>query len=87
MNYLHYQFSAGPGDIIEVTLDTQANVLLLDSTDYSRYRRGEGFRYYGGLAKTSPVRLSPTHHGTWHVCIDLGGYSGTVKAAARLIHN
>jgi len=85
MKYLHYQFSAGPGDIIEVMLDSQANVLLLDNGDYGRYRRGESFHYRGGLVKRSPVRLSPPHYGTWHVCVDLGGYTGTVRASAKLI--
>lgn len=85
MKYLHYKFDAGPQDIIEVTLDKQANVLLLDPSNFRKYKNGQNYRYSGGLAKTSPVRLSPPRPGHWHVVVNLGGYRGTVRAGARLI--
>lgn len=85
MNYLHQEFEAGPDDLVEVTLDGQANVMLLDGSNYDHYRRGEPFRYYGGLAKVSPIRLVPPRHGRWHVVVDLGGFSGTVRAGMRLL--
>jgi hypothetical protein len=85
MNYLHYDLQLGPNDVVEVTLDKQANVRLLDGANYSRYRRGERHSYYGGLAEASPVRLAAPHAGQWHLVIDLGGYSGTVKASVRTI--
>jgi hypothetical protein len=40
MNYLHYEFDVEPQDVIEVTLDKQANVRLLDDTNYALYRQG-----------------------------------------------
>jgi hypothetical protein len=85
MNYLHYEFSAGPNDVILVTLDQQANVKLLDSSNYSAYHAGRSHTYYGGLIKVSPYRISPPHLGNWHVVIDLGGYTGTVRASAQII--
>jgi hypothetical protein len=83
MKYLHDEFNAGPEDLVEVTLDGQANVMLLDSTNYDKYKNGESFRYYGGLAKVSPVRLVPPSQDHWHVVVDLGGYSGTARAGIR----
>jgi hypothetical protein len=85
MNYLHYEFDLEPNDVVEVTLDKQANVRLLDDADYSAYQRGSEHRYYGGLAKESPVRISAPRAGHWHLVIDLGGYSGTVRASARVL--
>ncbi len=85
MNFLHQELDAGPDDIVEVTLDGQANVMLLDAENYDRYRRGEAFRYHGGLAKTSPARLVPPHTGRWHVVVDLGGFSGRVRAGVRVL--
>jgi hypothetical protein len=84
MNYLHYDLQLGDRDVVVVTLDKQANVQLLDDTNYSNYQRGEGFRYYGGLVKESPTRLRPPHGGRWHLTIDLGGYAGTVKASVNV---
>lgn len=85
MKFLHHEFNAGPDDMIRVTLDSQANVLLLDSGNFARYRSGQSFRYQGGLATQSPYNLSPPHYGTWHVVIDLGGGSGSVRASVQLI--
>ena len=85
MNFLHREFDVGPDDVVEVTLDGQANVMLLDTTNYDRYRKGESFRYHGGLARTSPVRLVPPHRGRWHVVVDLGGFPGRVRAGVRVL--
>jgi hypothetical protein len=85
MNYLHYEFDAGPDDFIEVRLDKAANVMLMDGTNYEQYRRSGSTRYRGGYVTTSPYLLSPPSQGHWHLVIDLGGQSGTVHASARLI--
>lgn len=84
MNYLHYDLQLGQDDVVVVTLDKQANVQLLDSSNYEYYRRGERFSYYGGLVKKSPFRLKPPHSGSWHLTIDLGGYAGTVSASVNV---
>jgi hypothetical protein len=86
MNYLHYEVDAGPDDVIEVTLDKQANVLLLDGPNYRDYQAGLTYRYHGGFATVSPVLLRPPHPGRWHVVVDLGGYSGSVRASVETIN-
>jgi hypothetical protein len=85
MNFLHYEFQLGTNDVVEVTLDQQANVRLLDDSNFSRYQSGQQHTYYGGMAKVSPVHLRPPHSGHWHLVIDLGGYAGTVSASATVI--
>jgi len=85
MNHLHYDLDLQLGDVVEVTLDKQANVRLLDDNDYSQYQRGSQYRYYGGLATKSPVRLSAPHPGHWHLVVDLGGYAGSVTASVRTV--
>ncbi len=85
MNYLHYDLQLQSAETVEVTLDKQANVRLLDDSNFSRYQRSEQHRYYGGRATKSPVSLSPPHGGRWHLVVDLGGNAGTVKASVRTI--
>ncbi|MGD8718897.1 MAG: DUF1883 domain-containing protein [Candidatus Zixiibacteriota bacterium] len=85
MRYLRYEFDAGPDDVIEVSLDKQANVILLDRVNYQGFRAGRRYKYYGGLATRSPFRLSPPHYGHWYVVVHRGGYPGSVRASARLI--
>jgi hypothetical protein len=84
-NFLHYEVEAGPNNVIRVTLDKQANVRLLDSSNFQRYRSGEQHKYYGGLANVSPINLKPPYQGHWHVVIDLGGYAGTVRASVQVL--
>ncbi len=85
LNYLHYELDLKLGDVVEVTLDKQANVRLLDQANYSHYKKGEKHQYYGGLAKSSPTRISAPRSGHWHLVIDLGGYAGRVSASVRTI--
>lgn len=85
MNHLNYEFDADAGDVAEVTLDRAANVLLMDPSQYSAYKNGRGYRYYGGHVTRSPVRLSVPSQGHWHVVVDLGGGPGQVRASARLL--
>ena len=83
MDFLKYEFDAGPNDVIQVWLDKQANVRLMDSDNFQKYRSGRQHKYYGGHATASPVRLRPPHSGHWYVVIDLGGSAGTVKASVE----
>jgi hypothetical protein len=74
------------GEIVEVTLSgSAANVRLMDSSAFQSYRNGRNHRYYGGLAKQSPVRLQIPHSGHWHVTVDMTGLRGTVRASVRML--
>jgi Domain of unknown function (DUF1883) len=84
MIHVHQQIDLTADDVVEVTLDGRANVMLLDPTNYERYLRGESFRYHGGLAERSPALLTPPHPGSWNVVVDLGGYPGHVRAGIQV---
>jgi len=85
MNFLHYEVDLSGNDAVKVTLDKQANVRLLDSHNFQKYRNGGEHKYHGGLAKVSPVVISAPHAGHWHVVIDLGGYAGSVRAGVAVV--
>jgi Domain of unknown function (DUF1883)/TIR domain len=86
MNFLHSDlgFRDG-GDVIEVTLSAGANVRLLDSSNFQRYRRGAQHQYYGGLAHRSPARITIPRAGHWHAVVDMQGLRGSTKAGFRVI--
>jgi hypothetical protein len=84
VNFLHSKVDAGPGDVVRVTLDSQANVKVMDGHNFSRYRKGQSHQYYGGLAEVSPFDVRPPYRGRWHVTVDLGGYGGTVRASVAV---
>lgn len=85
MNFLHYDLNLNARDAIEVTLDKQANVRLLDDSNFAKYKKGLKHKYFGGKSTKSPTHLKPPHAGRWHVVIDLGGYAGTVNASVRKV--
>jgi hypothetical protein len=84
MQFLHWEVDAVDGTVVRVELDAQANVMLMDSSNFSSYRSGRQFRYFGGHAKRSPVVLSAPHAGHWHVVVDMGGYGGRVNASVSV---
>ena len=73
------------GAIVEVDLDAQANVILLNQSNFFSYKAGCSFNHYGGWAKRSPVRFEIPYLDHWHVCVDLGGYGGSVRTGIRVI--
>ncbi|MEX0800950.1 MAG: DUF1883 domain-containing protein [Dehalococcoidia bacterium] len=87
MKFQHYDLGQRrAGEVVEVTLKgTAANVRLLDSSNLQSYRSGRRHRFYGGHVKRSPVRLRIPRPGHWHVAIDLGGYSGTVRSGVQVL--
>lgn len=85
MKCLHWEFNTPGRAVVQVELDRGANVLLLDSPNYARYRGGSDYKYRGGLAEVSPCHLTIPHPGAWHVVVDLGGYGGRVTASAALL--
>ena len=85
MEFLHTEFWGGTNRAALVTLDRQANVMLLDDVNFTAYQSGRSFRYYGGWTSSSPVRLRPPHHGRWHLVVDLGGTAGVLHASVRIV--
>jgi hypothetical protein len=73
------------GERVVVSLrGAAANVLLLDSQNWGRYRAGLRFSYVGGFRRYSPVRLIVPHDSHWYVAIDLGGRPGQTRAAVKV---
>jgi len=87
MNFLHSDSFLDRGEAAVVSLNSQANVMLMDDVNFSAYQAGRSFRYFGGLAERSPVRLVAPHSGHWNVVVDLGGYAGSVRAGVSFDRN
>lgn len=85
MRFLRYQVDLRPGDIVEVTLDAQAQVELLDQANFDRFRRGQDRRGVIVAARTSPVRMTAPRAGRWFVVIHLAGRAGTISASCRVL--
>jgi hypothetical protein len=73
------------GGIVEVSLTSGANVRLMDSVNFSDYTVGRAYRYHGGLARQSPVRLPIPSSGHWHLVVDMQGLRGSARASIRVL--
>lgn len=84
MDYLHKALDLDKGDVVEVTLDAPANVMLLTSQNFANYKDNAFYRYHGGYAEKSPVLLAAPHPGEWHLVVTLAG-PGRVWAGFRVL--
>lgn len=74
------------GAVVELHIaGNAANVWLMDSSTYSRYKRGNSVRAIGGHTRETPVRLQTNHSGHWYAAADLGGYPGRLGLQARVL--
>lgn len=86
MNFSYYDLGQlERGKIIEVTLSAAANVQLMTLSNFSNYKNGRRYNYYGGYVTRSPYTISVPSSGRWYLVIDLGGYSGTVRHSLRVL--
>ncbi len=89
MNYIHSDLgNRTRGDVVEVNLrGTQANVLIMDSSNYSSFRSRRSYREaYGGTWKRSPVHLTIPRSGHWYGVVYIPpGFRGRVSAGFRVL--
>ena len=86
MNFTHYNLGfLAAGTIVTVTLSgTEANVKLLDESNFHAYKTRARHHYTGGHYRRSPAVLSVPNDGTWHVVVDLGGFVGNVRSGVQV---
>ncbi len=84
-DHLHERLFLKRGDVVEVACDTQANVILMDDSDYANYRADRSYRYYGGFFTHFPARLAPPSSGYWNVVLDLGGGQASIRHSITVI--
>jgi uncharacterized protein DUF1883 len=82
---LHQRLFLKDGEVVEVDSDTQANVVLMEDSDYSNYEAGRSYHYCGGFFTHFPARLAPPRSGYWNVVLVLGGGLATVRHSMRVI--
>lgn len=89
MKFIHSDLGLlAAGNIVEVNLrGSQANVLLLDPSNFAAFKAGRRCHYHGGLAKRSPVRLSVPRSGHWHAVVSLpAGAHGQLRASIQVLN-
>jgi Domain of unknown function (DUF1883) len=73
------------GAIIEVTLSAVNNVRLMSNLNYIRFMETLDYKFIGGVARKSPIRLTTTEAGHWHVVVDMEGHHGLADSSVKII--
>lgn len=77
MRYLYYDLGEQEQEtwVVAHLSGSWANVILLDSLSFERYRRGLPFMYTGGLCAQTPARVQVPRDGHWYLVVDCGGFT------------
>lgn len=84
MEFIHYDLHLNSNDVVKIELDKQANVKLMDYSNFCNYKEGKEHRYYGGVQQISPARIATPYSGNWYLCIDLGLAGGYIKSSVTV---
>lgn len=87
MEYSYSKMHLKKGDIVEVSLEKQANVILLDHINYVKFKNQRNYDYYGGFAKKTPCRMKVPNTGTWYLVVNENGNSGIINFSINTIQN
>jgi Domain of unknown function (DUF1883) len=79
MTFIHSREYLNRGDIVRLDCDTQCNFMITTDTNFSSYRRGGRFHYYGGHYGYFPAQIVAPHSDGWNITIDLGGGSANIR--------
>jgi hypothetical protein len=85
--YKHYDLqSQRAGTMIEVTLNAVNNIRLMTAANFQRFTETLDFKYVGGVAKKSPIRLAIPENGHWHLIVDMEGHHGLAESSVKMIN-
>jgi Domain of unknown function (DUF1883) len=85
MNFIHSREYLDRGDVVVLNCDTQCNFMITTDSDFSSYRCGGSFRYYGGHYTCFPARIGVPHTDNWNITIDLGEGAANIRYNLEII--
>ena len=84
--YTHYDLKElRAGTIIEVSLSAINNVRLMTGANFQRFTELLDFKYLGGVAKKSPIRIAIPETMHWHLVIDADGHNGRAESSVKML--
>ncbi|MGF9695273.1 DUF1883 domain-containing protein [Rhizobium sp. 0TCS1.26] len=84
--FTHYDLKElRAGTTIEVTLSAVNNVRLMTAGNFKRFTEKLDFKYVGGVAKKSPVKIVIPESGHWHLLVDAEGHHGLAESSVKMV--
>lgn len=88
--FTHYDLKElRAGAVIEVSLNAVNNVRLMTSGNYQRFTEMLDFKFMGGVAKKSPLRVTIPETSHWHLIVDCEGHHALAESSVKMLppHN
>lgn len=83
--FTHYDLKGQhAGTVVEVSLNAVNNVRLMNAGNFQRFRELLDFKYVGGAARKSPVRLVVPEDGHWHLIVDMEGHGRLAESSVKV---
>ena len=84
--FTHYDLKEQrAGTFIEVSLNAVNNVRLMTAPNFQRFTEVLDFKYIGGVARKSPIKIAVPESGHWHVIVDMEGHHGLAESSVKVI--
>ncbi|MCM2292969.1 DUF1883 domain-containing protein [Allorhizobium sp. BGMRC 0089] len=84
--FTHYDLKEQrPGTILEVTLTGINNVRLMAAPQFQRFKEGLDFKYLGGVAKKSPLKIVVPEFAHWHLIVDMEGHHALAESSVKVL--
>lgn len=84
--FTHYDLKQlRAGAVIEVSLNAVNNVRLMTSGNYQRFTEMLDFKFMGGIAKKSPLRLTIPETSHWHLIVDCEGHHALAESSVKML--
>jgi hypothetical protein len=84
--FTHYDLKPQrAGTAIEITLNGVNNVRLMNAVNYQRFTERLDFKFVGGVARKSPIRLVIPENGHWHLIVDMEGHHALAESSVKMV--
>jgi len=83
MKFLHKPLKAQAGDVIRVEFSRPTRVLLIQSRQFEKYKKGKTYHYRGGESEKSPVEFTVPFDGVWHAIIEKGTFKNPIDVSGN----
>lgn len=86
LRFAHYDLKEQrAGTVIEVTLSAVNNVRLMSAGNFQRFREKLDFKFVGGVAKKSPIKLTIPENGHWYLVVDMEGHHDLATTSVKMV--
>lgn len=86
MSFIHSREYLTVDSVVSVQCTHEIKVLLLDDNNYSGYRCGTPFTYYGGFYRHFPADIAVPHTGNWNIVLALTeGNIGSIRYSIHIL--